>query len=141
MIWDTPYKQVGIMKKITIKTTFNDCQLLINKHHKLGDLNSSYIQPVTSESLYNFIDNFYLSEDNDKFYTVSDSDKLYALSPHEVYFKFDEHYLDSISLSQLFSSVINLEDDYLFDYILENQIVIEFDNLQTEHLRSMIYEM
>ena len=141
MIWNTPYKQVDIMKKIKIKTTLNDCKLLINKHHKLGDLKSSYIQSITSESLYSFIDNFYLPEDNDKFYTVSDSDKLYALSPHEVYFKFDEHYLDSISLSQLFSSVINLEDDYLFDYILENQIVIEFDNLQTEHLRSMIYEM
>ncbi|MBF4381246.1 hypothetical protein EAY01_19725, partial [Vibrio anguillarum] len=115
----------------------------INNYHKSDNLTpfSSYIQRVTPESLYRFINSFYLSEDNDKCYTVSDSDKLYALSPHEVYFKFDEHYLDSISLSQLFSSVINLEDDYLFDYILENQIVIEFDNFQTEHLRSMIYEM
>ncbi len=131
------------MKKLIIKTTLDDCQSLINNYHESGNLTplSSYMQCVTPESLYRFINSFYLSEDNDKCYTVSDSDKLYALSPHEVYFKFDEHYLDSISLSQLFSSVINLENDYLFDYILENQIVIEFDNLQTEHLRSMIYEM
>ncbi len=131
------------MKKLIIKTTRDDCQSLINNYHKSGNLTplSSYIQCITPESLYRFINSFYLSEDNDKCYTVSDSDKLYALSPREVYFKFDEHYLDSISLSQLFSSVINLEDDYLFDYILENQIVIEFDNLQTEQLRSMIYEM
>lgn len=131
------------MKKLIIKTTLDDCQSLINNYHKSDNLTpfSSYIQRVTPESLYRFINSFYLSEDNDKCYTVSDSDKLYALSPNEVYFKFDEHYLDSISLSQLFSSVINLEDDYLFDYILENQIVIEFDNFQTEHLRSMIYEM
>ncbi len=131
------------MKKITIKTTLNDCQSLIKKYQESGNLTplSSYIQCVTPESLYSFINNFYLSDDNDKCYAVSDSDKLYALSPNEVYFKFDEHYLDSISLSQLFSSIVNLEDDYFFDYILENQIVIEFDNLLTEQLRSMIYEM
>lgn len=129
------------MKKLKIKTTYNDCQRLIYNCIKGGDPLplSFFIDKLTPKSIFDFIDNFYFSEINDKCYMVPYSDNLYALNPKEVYFKFDEHYLDIVNFERLFSSSDDFEDDYLFDYILQNQIAIEFDNLETNLMRGEIH--
>ncbi|MCX8904531.1 hypothetical protein [Vibrio parahaemolyticus] len=129
------------MRKLKISTTSNDCQRLIDNCIKCGDtlLLSFFIDKVTPTSILEFIDNFYFSESSDKCYMTSYSRNLYALSPCEVYFKFDEYYLDIVNFEHLFSSSNDFEDDYLFDYILQNQIAIEFDNLETNLMRGKIH--
>ncbi|ENJ1724350.1 hypothetical protein AB0537_001268 [Vibrio parahaemolyticus] len=129
------------MRKLAIKTTLNDCQRLIDNCIKSGTSEpiSFFVDTVSSASVYSFIDNFYFAESSDKCYIVSYSDNLYALNQKEIYFKFDEHYLDIVNVERLFSSSEDCEDDYLFDYILQNQIAIEFDNLETNLMKEGIY--
>ncbi|EIV1736984.1 hypothetical protein L7E62_003553 [Vibrio parahaemolyticus] len=129
------------MRKLAIKTTLNDCQRLIDNCIKSGNPEpiSFFVDTVSSASVYGFIDNFYFAESSDKYYMVSYSDNLYALNQKEIYFKFDEHYLDIVNFERLFSSSDDCEDDYLFDYIFQNQIAIEFDNLETNLMKGEIY--
>ncbi|EJG0731639.1 hypothetical protein C4G28_RS02120 [Vibrio parahaemolyticus] len=129
------------MIKLKIKTTSNDCQRLIDNCIRYGDTLplSFFIDKVTPTSILEFIDSFYFSESSDKCYMTSYSSNLYVLNPCEVYFKFDEYYLDIVNFDRLFSSSDDFEDDYLFDYILQNQIAIEFDNLETNLIRGEIY--
>lgn len=129
------------MRKLKIKTTSNDCQRLIDNYIKCGDTFplSFFIDKVTPASILKFIDSFYFSESSDKCYMTSYSSNLYALNPCEVYFKYDEYYLDVFNFECLFSSSNDFDDDFLFDYILQNQIAIEFDNFETNLMKEGIY--